>query len=219
MTAKLSELSLRHVDPSRLLFQQRHPAFPRDAPEWYEKANRGGIAFAPWLGGTVLATMEAKAERDAYFVVVGVMGYYTSDAQQTAMDEKSITGVDNSTLAEASEDEMRLFSERVIDDLYPFLRAELYELSGRLQGVVGVMFQPHPLLGRPRDAVAIKATELGYTTSRNISTSTDTYERDNRRVSVRYTSEGMVAEVQVDEPETFPPTLEGALAALQAGED
>ena len=41
-------------------------------------------------------------------------------------------------------DEQFAFSEPVVSDLYPFLRAEIYTLSSKLQGIQGVMLQPHP---------------------------------------------------------------------------
>ena len=48
MSAKLSDLTLRHVDPSRLMFENRHPQFGRERP--VSPAIRGGDpGFA--LGG------------------------------------------------------------------------------------------------------------------------------------------------------------------------
>jgi hypothetical protein len=148
MTARLADLTLRHVDPAKLMFQARHPAFPRDvpAPEWFERAKTGGVVLAPWLQGTVLATMETKFQKDAYFTVVTVMGLYMSDEQAAAQDSEFSNQVDSSTLDEAPEDERREFTLRVVDDLFPFLRAELHTLSGRMQGVSGVMLQPYPQL-------------------------------------------------------------------------
>jgi hypothetical protein len=147
MTARLPDLTLRHVDPARLMFESRHPAFPQDEvpPEWYQQASQGGLRFFPWLRGTVLATLETKAEKPPYFVVVSVFGLYMND-EQVSDQSPPVPGAeaDSSTLDEASEEERTEFSLRVLNDLYPFVRAELYALSGRLQGVSGVMLQPYP---------------------------------------------------------------------------
>ncbi|WP_373234888.1 hypothetical protein [Mycobacterium marinum] len=149
MSTRLSDLELRHVDPTQLLFQVRHPAFPVEVPAWYQEGDAGGgIALAPWLQGTVLATMHVMAERPAYFARVEVMALYMSDEQVAAEKAESSKGkeVDDSTLSEASEDELQSFVQRVTDDLYPFVRSELYALSSRVQNVRGVMLQPHPRL-------------------------------------------------------------------------
>ncbi|MFB1299079.1 hypothetical protein ACAG24_026590 [Mycobacterium sp. pW049] len=143
---KLDALTLRHVDPSQLLFQLRHPAFSVERPEWLATDRSGGIAFAPWIGGTVLATMHAQAERDAYFARVSVLGLYMSEEQEAAQEAGAKAEVDDSTLAGASVDELKIFAQRVSDDLYPFVRSELYLLSGRVQGIPGVMMQPYPKL-------------------------------------------------------------------------
>jgi hypothetical protein len=152
MTARLQDMTLRHADPAKLMFQARHPAFPQDleTPEWYENASSGGVNLAPWLNGTVLAKMEAKFEKGAYFTVVSVMGVYVSDEQAEAAEKAELNNqVDSSTLDEATEEERIEFSKRVVEDLFPFLRAETYRLSGSLQGVFGVMLQPHPELNLP----------------------------------------------------------------------
>lgn len=151
MTTRLSEMTLRHVDPAKLLFQARHPAFPDNVatPEWYETASSGGISLAPWLHGTVLATMQAKFTKSEYFTVVAVMGLYMSDEQSAAQEAEFSNEVDSTTLDEATEEERLDFSERVVGDLFPFLRAELHMLSGRLQGISGVMLQPNPEINRP----------------------------------------------------------------------
>jgi hypothetical protein len=146
VVTKLSDLTLRHVDPSKLLFAQRHPVFHLTVPDWYEQTTPGGVTLYPWLRGTVLANMETKAEKGAYFVAVGVLGLYVSDQLEEAQQEQFNGEVDKSTLAEATDKEKQTFSLRVVDDLFPFVRNELYALSGRLQGVNGVMLQPHPLI-------------------------------------------------------------------------
>jgi hypothetical protein len=152
MTARLSDLQLRHADPAKLLFQVRHPAFLEESetPEWYESASTGGVILRPWLNGTVLARMESKFEKATYFTVVSVMGFYMSDEQAAAMVTPAPgTEVDASTLEEASEEDRLEFSKRLAGDLFPFLRAEVYKLSGSLQGVQGIMLQPNPKLNLP----------------------------------------------------------------------
>ncbi len=148
MTAKLREMELHHVDPVRLLFQSRHPGLSGYSaePEWFTNARNGGIVLAPWLRGSVLATMEAKFVKDAYFVVVSVMGLYMTDEQASAQAQEFSNEVDGSTLDEAPDEDRQEFLLKVVDDLFPFLRAELYALSGRMQGVTGVMLQPRPLI-------------------------------------------------------------------------
>lgn len=150
MTTKLQDLHLRHVDPSKLLFQHRHPAFPDavPAPEWFEAAGVGTLRFSPWWRGTVIARLETKAKKDAYFVVVEVFGLYMTD-EQAAEQSKAPSGeIDPSTLNDASPEETEEFALRALDDLYPFVRSELYSLSGRMQGVLGVMLQPYPQIRR-----------------------------------------------------------------------
>lgn len=148
MTAKLRDMTLRHVDPSKLMFQQRHPAFPEAVPppDWFENANPGGLRFSPWWRGTVLARLETRAAKDAYFVVVEVFGLYMTDEQDEAQGSDSSFEVDSSTLDEATPEERREFEMRVVNDLFPFVRSEMYTLSGRMQGVTGVMLQPYPLI-------------------------------------------------------------------------
>lgn len=147
MTPRLSELTLRHVDPADLMFQMRHPAFPPpQRPAWFEEQNDGGISFAPWLRGTVLVKMHTKFEKPAFFVAVSVLGLYTNDEQESVQAEKFSGEVDSSTLDAASPDELREFGQRASDDLYPFLRAELYNITGRVQGLSPVMLQPFPQL-------------------------------------------------------------------------
>lgn len=147
MTARLSELTLRHVDPTDMLFQLRHPAFPIEkTPDWYENQNPGGISFVPWIRGTVLARMHTKFEKPAFFVAVAVLGLYSNDEQESAQNEELSGAIDSSTLDEATRDELREFGRRASDDLYPFLRAELHNLTSRVQGLSPVMLQPYPRL-------------------------------------------------------------------------
>lgn len=145
--ARLAELTLRHVDPTDLMFQLRHPAFPMGSrPAWFDEQTSGGITFAPWLRGTVLVRMHTKFEKPAFFVSVAVLGLYTDDDMESAQDEKFSGEVDSSTLDEATPDELRAFGQRASDDLYPFLRTELHNMTGRVQGLTPVMLQPWPKL-------------------------------------------------------------------------
>lgn len=157
MRVPLNQLTLRHVDPSRMLFEARH-RIESDVPDWYEKSSTGGISFNAWLNGAVLATMETKAERKQYYVVVAVTGLYMSDEQGSA---EMLSEIDESTLREATEEERHEFANRVVDDLYPFLRSELYMLSGRLQGIRGVMLQPSPLLDERLEERISKGDVIG----------------------------------------------------------
>lgn len=58
--------------------------------------------------------------------------------------------IDDSTLKDASDEELKAFTHRIVYDLYPFMRAELYKLSGSLEGVMGVMLQPNPRINDDR---------------------------------------------------------------------
>jgi hypothetical protein len=149
MTAQLADMTLRLVNPSRLLFQQRHPALPdtKTPPDWYTKAGKGGVGFAPWIRGSVLAVMETKAERPAYFAVVAVVGLYMTD-EQAAVRDSERKAIDDSPLQESTQEQLAEFAQRVMDDLHPFIRQELYNLSGSIQGVAGIMLQPNPRLQR-----------------------------------------------------------------------
>lgn len=138
---KLGELTLRHVDPTELLFQLRHPALSKQKPSWYNDTDPAGLAFTAWQGGAVLALMHAQAEKPAYFVRVVVLGLFMSDEQVAAQAAKRTTDVDESILKGVSDDEMQAFIERVATDLYPFVRSELYSLSSRVQAVPGVMLE------------------------------------------------------------------------------
>ncbi|MGO9228554.1 MAG: hypothetical protein ACLQKA_04990 [Bryobacteraceae bacterium] len=148
MTARLEDMTLRHVDPAQLLFQQRHPAFPTAVaePAWYTNAAPGAVNLAPWVRGTVLAAMHAKVEKGAYFAVVAVLGLYATDEQATDQEAEFSGVVDEQPLKGATPEETLAFQRRVVEDLYPFVRAELHTLTGRLGGVLGVMLQPHPQL-------------------------------------------------------------------------
>ena len=80
--------------------------------------------------------------------MVAVTGLYMSNEQATAQEAQFSNQIDESTLKEATEEELHAFSERVLVDLFPFVRSELYALTGRTQGVFGVMLQPTAILNR-----------------------------------------------------------------------
>ncbi|ORV85047.1 hypothetical protein AWC11_20410 [Mycobacterium interjectum] len=92
----------------------------------------------------MLATLETKYQHKFYVAVIAVSGLFATDEQIQAPAPKE---KDDSVLAAATPDEMRSFAERAVEDLYPFLRQEVYQLTGRFQGIQGVMLQPHPQLG------------------------------------------------------------------------
>ncbi|MGO9228081.1 MAG: hypothetical protein ACLQKA_02555 [Bryobacteraceae bacterium] len=83
-------------------------------------------------------------------------------------------------------------------------------------GPVGVPVETRLESNTERSEIGIAATKLGFQISRNISTLTDTYERPDRRIRVRYDRSGKVLEVRIgDQQSAHPSTLEAALAALQ----
>ena len=91
-----------------------------------------------------------EVRKATYFTVVSVMGFYMSDEQAAAMVTPAPgTEVDASTLEKASKENRLVFSKRLAGDLFPFLRAEVYKLSGSLQGVQGIMLQPNPKMNLP----------------------------------------------------------------------
>jgi hypothetical protein len=145
---KLVELELRHVDASKLLLQRIDiDADPDGAlPEWYESASTGQFSCVGWYNGAVLATLEAKAKRNLYVAVVAVSGLFANDDQVAGKSKEK----DDSVLANATEEEMSEFGHRAVMDIYPFLRQELYQLTGHFHGLTGVMLQPHPLIGEQR---------------------------------------------------------------------
>lgn len=69
-----------------------------------------------------------------------------------------------------------------------------------------------------RSEIEITASKLGFQISRNIATLTDTYERPNRSVRVRYDRAGKVLDVLTAEGSAHPANLDTALAALQLDE-
>lgn len=142
MTPSLSELNLRHVDPAKLLLQRTD--FTGEVPDWFEEASAGSFHCLGWYSGAVLATLETKYQHKFYVAVIAVSGLFATDEQIQAPAPKE---KDDSVLAAATPDEMRSFAERAVEDLYPFLRQEVYQLTGRFQGIQGVMLQPHPQLG------------------------------------------------------------------------
>ena len=223
MTTHISDLTLRHVDPSKLLFQQRHPAFPVEEPDWYTNASPGGLSFTSWLRGTVPATMEMRVKKDAYYAVVSVLGLFGSDEQERQQADKFSNQIDDTILSEASDEEMAAFVRMAVVELYPFLRAEVYALTGKMQGISGVMLQPQPLTDADRmqvmstrDAISHQAHSLGFTVVRNISNQTDTLERHGETISVVYEPGYQdIVDVQATNGRKYPGTAAGAFAALQ----
>jgi hypothetical protein len=75
----------------------------------------------------------------------------------------------------------------------------------------------HLRMGSGRDEITAEAVRFRYQISRHIASHTDTYEKLTRRVKVRYDSafrdvQGVVVE---QSSVSYPPTLDGALAALR----
>jgi hypothetical protein len=214
MTNQLGELTLRHVDPSKLLFLQRHPAFPVEEPDWYTNASSGGLGFTSWLRGTVLATMEMRVEKPAYYAVVSVLGLFGSDEQERAQAKEFSSEID---------EEMAAFAKKAVNQLYPFLRTEIYALTGKMQGVSGVMLQPYPLARDDemrvmsiRDGVRHQANEFGLTVSHNTATRTDTFEGPGGSVALTYESDyqGLLG-VDASNANKYPSTPAGVFAALR----
>lgn len=150
MTPRLADLTLRHVDPSKLLLERTD--ISGAVPEWFNDASAGAFQCLGWHGGTVLATMETKFQHQLYVASVGVAGLFATDEQIKLRSREGQK--DDAILKESTEAEMSAFATRAVGDLYPFLRQELYMLTGRFQGVVGVMLQPQPVLARPMETIA-----------------------------------------------------------------
>lgn len=142
MTAKLQEMVLQHVDPSKLLMERRIPDEKGEIqnPDWYHESTDGGVALQGWYGGTVMVTMETRVSRQVMVAAVAVSGMYATDNQMSAQNMVK----DSSTLEKATEADLKQFSRRAVNDLYPFLRAELHALTSRLGGVAGVMAATAP---------------------------------------------------------------------------
>lgn len=112
-------------------------------PDWYESASAGQFFCVGWYNGAVMATVETKTRRKLYVAVVAVSGLFANDEQMTGPAKEK----DDSVLADATEEEMSEFGRRAAMDIYPFLRQELYQLTGHFHGLSGVMLQPHPEIG------------------------------------------------------------------------
>ncbi|KXX57902.1 hypothetical protein [Rhodococcus sp. LB1] len=133
MTPKLAELSLRHIDPSKLLLERDEQTGA--PPAWFKEMGEGGA---------VLVTLETRFHRaNIMYVGVAVTGMYAND-EQMGMGRQGEP--DSSTLDAASDDEKLTFIQGALADLYPSLRAELQILSSRFGGIAGITLQPDPLL-------------------------------------------------------------------------
>jgi hypothetical protein len=75
-------------------------------------------------------------------------------------------------------------------------------------------------MGSDRDEIQVEAQRSRYQVSRHIATYTDTYAKPTRRVKVRYDKAFReVEQVTVEgSPKTYPPTLDGAIAALRGSQ-
>ncbi|MBS9534347.1 hypothetical protein KIH27_12200 [Mycobacterium sp. M1] len=135
---------MRHVDPSKLLLQRTD--FTGEIPDWFDQASLGSVHCQGWYGGAVLVTIETKYQHRFYVAVIAVSGLFATDEQMNTSDPND---KDDSILGAATSVEMRAFTERAVHDLYPFLRQEVYQLTGRFQGISGVMLQPQPKLDVP----------------------------------------------------------------------
>lgn len=143
MIVRLKDLSLRHIDPTKLLLERDYPESD-SPPAWFEEITEGSASARGWINGTVMATLETRFHRpNVMYVGVAVTGMYATDEQ---MGRKRATEVDTSTIDNATEDERREFIQRALIDLYPSLRAELQILSSRFNGIAGISLQPNPLL-------------------------------------------------------------------------
>ncbi|MCJ0906097.1 hypothetical protein [Rhodococcus sp. ARC_M6] len=148
----LTDLTLRHVDPSKLLFEHLNPADPEWRPSWFGLINESGLALTGWINGTVKATIEAGYLRQSCVVAVAITGFYGTDEQIGAPNSDTVE-VDDSVLSGATDDERLEFSTRAIRELYPYLRAELQILSSRMSGYSGIALQPEPQINVELDDV------------------------------------------------------------------
>lgn len=143
----LADLRLRHLDPSKLLFEHLDPSAPDWRPSWFAGISAGGLNLAGWINGTVRVTLEAGYVRDRCAVAVAITGFYATDEQlEMEMPKRETVEADGSLIAAATESEKREFSTLAMRDLYPYLRAELQMLSGRMSGYPGIALQPDPQL-------------------------------------------------------------------------
>lgn len=150
MNLTLADLAMRHVDASKLLVQRTDMS--RDAsdaaalPDWYESASDGSLSFAGWYNGSVMATLETRARRKFYVAVVAVSALFASNEQ---IKQQPLNVKDDSLLDAATEDELSEFRQRAMVEMFPFLRQELYQLTGHFHGLSGVMLQPHATIKSP----------------------------------------------------------------------
>lgn len=152
---KLEDLQLRHIDPSKLLLQ-RTDIVGGVIPSWFEEASSGSFGCEGWYGGSVLATIETKHQHRLYVAVVAVSGLFANDELISRQTREK----DDTLLREASQEEMEVFSRRAIADIYPFLRMEVYALTGKFQGLPGVMLQPEIVIGERKDRTGVAEIDL-----------------------------------------------------------
>lgn len=146
---ELKDLTLRHVDPSRLLFARVESKDPNDIPSWFEEASSGGVHLEGWAQGSIMVTLETKVQRPAYVAAVSVAGLFATDEQAAAGAGEP----DDALLGASTRAELDVFVQGAVKDLYPFLRAELYSLTSRYSASRGVMLQPNPVLGGPAQEI------------------------------------------------------------------
>ncbi|HEY5853293.1 MAG TPA: hypothetical protein VIW24_04350 [Aldersonia sp.] len=143
----MTDLTLRHVDPSKLLFEHLDASYPDRIPSWFEEVNEGGVSFVGWINGTVKATIEARYLRPRCVVAVAITGFYASEDQvNTPVPKADVIEADDFVIANASEEEKNVFARRALRDMYPYLRAELQMLSSRMSGYPGISLQTEPVI-------------------------------------------------------------------------
>ncbi|WP_216897177.1 hypothetical protein [Nocardia alni] len=146
---KLSDLRFRHVNPGRLLCERINPDEPENIPDWFAKASAGALKVEGWVNRSVLVTMETKVQRKPYVAVVSVVGLFATDDQRPPSPDEP----DDSVLTKSSSEEIDVFVANAVRDLYPFLRSEMFTLTGRFAGAQGIMLQPAPVLGGPAQPI------------------------------------------------------------------
>jgi hypothetical protein len=145
---RLADLALRNVDPTKLLFEHLDPTDETWRPRWFEDA-KNGIGLGAWTDGTISATVEARFVHHDAAVAVAITGYYTAGEQPADdISADTVVTLDNSLFSQTPDAERDQFAIRAVRELYPYLRAELQMLSGRLPGYPGISLEAAPRIAR-----------------------------------------------------------------------
>lgn len=146
VSTPLSALTLTVTGRSQLLLHRIHIADERPPAWWSDAEERGlppgGVRFRNWVSGAIMAQAWARVlHGDWAYAFVEVEGLYVPPGlpEQPPTDVAIAEGLPPSIMA-ADPDELHKFGDRVLRDLTPPLRTELFALTS-FPGIVGYFMQ------------------------------------------------------------------------------